>query len=303
MVKEKKIRSPFFYVGDKYKLIPQLLELYPKKIDKYIEPFYGGGSSQLKVNAQKYLLNDKDKNIIDLHKLLIDNSKEQKSFFDMLFNIIERYELSCSFKKDVIPRSLKLEFPKTYYSRYNKEQYNKMKKDFNEEENKDLFKLYLLLIYGFNHMLRFNNENEFNLPVGNVDFNDNVYEALINYFILQKGRKIRLYNLDFEKFVDKISIGKNDFIYLDPPYLISMSEYNKCWNEDDENRLYALLDDLNNNGIKFGITNLLMHKGKKNAIFEKWSKKYKCSKITSNYISFNDNTIKENSRELYISNY
>ena len=31
------IRSPFFYVGDKYKLMPQLKQLMPDDIDNYIE--------------------------------------------------------------------------------------------------------------------------------------------------------------------------------------------------------------------------------------------------------------------------
>ncbi len=41
----KIIRSPFFYVGDKYKLMPQLRTRMPCDIDQYIEPFAGGGSS------------------------------------------------------------------------------------------------------------------------------------------------------------------------------------------------------------------------------------------------------------------
>lgn len=50
--------------------------------------------------------------------------------------------------------------------------------DFNSNKN-ELIKLYLLLIYGFNRMLRFNRNGDFNLPVGNVDFNNNVVNALI----------------------------------------------------------------------------------------------------------------------------
>ena len=55
--------------------------------------------------------------------------------------------------------------------------------------------------------------------------------------------------------------------------------------------------------IRFGITNLIYHKGKKNSIFEKWSKKYFVYEISSNYISFNNNTIKANSKEVFVTNY
>ena len=56
-------------------------------------------------------------------------------------------------------------------------------------------------------------------------------------------------------------------------------------------------------GIRFGITNLMYHKGKKNDILEKWSKKYIVREITSNYISFNDNTVKAGSKEVFVTNY
>lgn len=41
MNKKDTIRSPFFYVGDKYKLMPQLKNLFPDDINNYIEPFVG----------------------------------------------------------------------------------------------------------------------------------------------------------------------------------------------------------------------------------------------------------------------
>jgi len=40
-MKNNPVRSPFFYVGDKYKLMPQLKNLFPDDIDNYIEPFVG----------------------------------------------------------------------------------------------------------------------------------------------------------------------------------------------------------------------------------------------------------------------
>ena len=61
--------------------------------------------------------------------------------------------------------------------KYNKEAYGRMKRDFNESSIADLYVLYLLLIYGFNRMLRFNKNGDFNLPVGNVDFNANVVKC------------------------------------------------------------------------------------------------------------------------------
>jgi len=92
-------------------------------------------------------------------------------------------------------------------------------------------------------------------------------------------------------------------IYIDPPYLISASEYNKNWLETEEKRLLALLDELDKKKIKFALSNILIHKGNTNKILSEWSKKYNQVIIQSNYISFNDNTIKESTKEVLITNY
>lgn len=293
-------RSPMFYVGDKYKLMPQLTKFFPDNIDKYIEPFVGGGSSFLNTSAKVYLVNDIDKNIIDLHKYLMSFADKPEALYSELFDTIEKYGLSCSYKGIVVPDSLKKKYVKTYYSHYNKVAYNKLKADYNANNCVSL--LYLLLIYGFNHMIRFNSAGMFNLPVGNVDFNKNVYNAIEMYLKFVSQNKVKFHNMDYIKFVENISIGKDDFVYLDPPYLNSDSEYNKLWNKEEEIRLLKFLDKLDSDGVRFGITNLVNHKGKRNDLFIEWSKKYLVYDIHSNYISFNDNTFKENSKEVYVSN-
>lgn len=62
--------------------------------------------------------------------------------------------------------------------------------------------LYLLLIYGFNHMIRFNSKGLFNLPVGNVDFNENVYNALKNYIDFIQQNTIIFHNGDYIDFLN-----------------------------------------------------------------------------------------------------
>lgn len=293
------LRSPFFYVGDKYKLMPQLLEFFPDKIDTYYEPFLGGGSSFLYVEANKYELNDINKEMIKLHKLFKKKSNNPDEFYKKLVKKAREYELSVSCEGDEIPNYLKKDFLKTYYAIYNKESYLKLRTDYNE--TKDTILLYLLLIYGFNHMIRFNKKNKFNLPVGNVDFNTNVKNSIYNYLNISKEREINYHSHDYKKFLKSIKFQKNDFIYLDPPYLISNSEYNKFWSEDDENELYEILDNLDSKGVKFGLSNILVHKGVKNNILDKWKDKYNVKTVKSNYISFNDNSQKF-SKEIYVTN-
>lgn len=295
-------RSPFFFVGDKRKLMPQLTKLFPAYINNYYEPFCGGGSSFLNTVAKKYFLNDVDSHVINLHNFFKENSANPQSFLDRLFELINNFGLSCSFKGITAPDELKKKYIKTYYAHFNKDAYAKLRNDFNSDQS-NMMLLYLLLIYGFNHMIRFNSDSKFNLPVGNVDFNQNVYDAITGYFwFLKKHKEVYFSNFDFVDFLNNQEFKQGDFVYCDPPYLISDSEYNKIWNEDKEIELYNMLDKLNSLGVRFGITNLICHKGKKNSILIEWSKKYDCYYINSNYISFNDNTIKRDSTEVYVTN-
>lgn len=296
------VRSPLFYVGDKYKLVNEIKTHLPNKINRLIEPFVGGGSVFMNIDAADYLLNDIDSNVISIHKMLCSYKGRKDDFFDHFFSIIEKYKLSLSYKGFTVSEELKKEFPKTYFAKYNKLAYNAMKRDYNESDRSDIVMLYALLIYGFNRMLRFNKKGDFNLPVGNVDFNKNTYEALINYFNILEKKHLQWSCLDFNDFLKGIQYEDDDLIYLDPPYLITFSEYNKLWNVHTEQTLLNLLNSLNERHIKFAISNVTHYKGKINEIFLQWADKYNIYPIKSNYISFNDNTIKK-FNEVLVTNF
>ena len=279
-------RSPLFYVGDKYKLMKQLVNLFPKEINNFYEPFVGGGTVFLNIEAKKYFLNDIDKHLINIQKLLIASSKKPEKFFKDAEKIIHKYKFSHSYKKDIVPDSLKKEFKKTYYARFNKEGYDKLRMSVNNYQKNDPLILYILLIYGFNRMLRFNGGGKFNLPVGNVDFNKNVVNALNGYF----------------DFVHDKKYSKNDFVYLDPPYLISASEYNKLWNKELESDLLKMIDVLDKKGVKFALSNVTHYNGSKNDLLLEWMKKYNVHKIESNYINYHNNG-KKIIKEVLVTNY
>lgn len=295
-------RSPLFYVGDKYKLLNEITHYFPTDIDRFIESFTGGGSVFLNVAANEYLLNDIDKNVYLLHKFLVSHSLKPSIFFKEVEKIIYDYNLSRSYKEDIIPAGLKDQFKKTYFAHFNKDNFNKLKHDFNKSNQENLYMFYVLLIYGFNRMIRFNKAGEYNLPVGNVDFNKNVVNALNSYFENVRKSKLNFYNLDYIDFIEKVKPTGNDFLYFDPPYLITFSEYNKIWNNKNESDLIAVLDLLNAKGIRFAISNVTHYKDKENTIFNEWSKKYNVYPIKSNYISYHDNSLKT-FKEVLITNY
>lgn len=295
-------RSPLFYVGDKYKLISEIKTHFPQEINRLIEPFVGGGSVMMNVEANSFLLNDIDCYVIAIHRMLSSFIGKKKDFYNQFFGLVKEYGLSLSYLGNTAPEELKKAFPKTYYAKYNKEAYNRLRNDFNTGGKQDIQKLYVLLIYGFNRMLRFNGKGDFNLPVGDVDFNQNTYDALEDYFTLLEHKHTDWQNEDFRVFLRNINYQEGDFVYLDPPYLITFSEYNKLWNEQTETELLSLLDKLNAQGVHFAISNVTHYKGKVNETFLDWSARYTSYPIKSNYISFNDNTIKK-FREVLITNY
>ena len=295
-------RSPLFYVGDKYKLMKQLVGLFPKEVSSFYEPFVGGGTVFLNIQADKYFLNDNDKNLINIHRFLVGSSNNPGLFFKDVEKIIKKYRLSRSYKEDIIPSSLKKEWKKTYFARFNKEGYEKLRVCVNKNIKNDPLILYVLLIYGFNRMLRFNGGGKFNLPVGNVDFNKNVVNALNGYFDFTRDKKIALSSKDFRTYFTGRKYGKNDFVYLDPPYLITASEYNKRWDQKAEADLLKTIDDLDRKGVKFALSNVTHYNGSKNDLLIDWMKKYKTHKIESNYISYHNNG-KKQIKEVLITNY
>lgn len=301
-MKEKVKRSPLFYVGDKYKLISEIKTHFPQRINKFVEPFVGGGSVFMNVEANEYILNDIDANVIKLHKYLTQQAKDVDVFFKNIWTVIQNYGLSCSYLYDTVPFEIKQSFPKTYFAKYNNERYVQLKSDYNKSDRTDMAILYLLLIYGFNRMLRFNSKGDFNLPVGNVDLNANTVNALNSYFKEVGKKKPHWSNLDFRVFLPQLQLSELDLVYLDPPYLITYSEYNKLWNDETERDLLNILDYFSTRNIKFAISNVTHYKGRTNGIFIEWAKQYNTHSIKSNYISYHDNTIKT-FNEVLVTNY
>ena len=80
---------------------------------------------------------------------------------------------------------------------------------------------------------------------------------------------------------------------MDPPYLITCATYNEQggWNEQSEKDLLAFLDNLNNKGIRFALSNVLRSKGKENKILISWLEnnvtKYKAIPLNYSYANSN----------------
>ena len=65
------VKSPMNYVGGKYKLLPQILPLFPTKIDTFVDLFCGGLDVTLNVNANKIIANDRITQLIDIYIYIV----------------------------------------------------------------------------------------------------------------------------------------------------------------------------------------------------------------------------------------
>ena len=98
-------RSPMFYVGDKYKLIREIRTHFPAHINRLIEPFVGGGSVMMNVDASSFILNDIDSYVIGLHRMLCSYIGKEEDFYAQLCQIINHYGLSFSYTSNPQPPS------------------------------------------------------------------------------------------------------------------------------------------------------------------------------------------------------
>ena len=67
------IKSPLNYIGGKYKLLPQIIPLFPKKINKFVDLFVGGANVAINTHAQRIICNDNLIYLISLYNEFKNN--------------------------------------------------------------------------------------------------------------------------------------------------------------------------------------------------------------------------------------
>lgn len=302
------IQSPLNYTGGKFKLLPQILPLFPKDIDTFVDLFCGGCNVGINVESKKVIYNDSDEHLLYLYNTF--KNLDKKSTFDWIYQIIEKYNLS-----DVS------RFGYDYYNcnsseglgNYNKDKFLKLREDFNTKTSEDYYyyvMLYVMIVYAFNNQIRFNSKGEFNLPVGKRDFNGKMAAKLSIFIDRIKEQNCTFTCKDFREF-NISELSSSDFVYADPPYLITCATYNEQggWDTNSEKDLLAFLDKLNERNIRFALSNVLRSKGKENKILIEWLEKnrdrYNTFHLNYNYSNSSYQTKDKTSsaEEVLIVNY
>ena len=69
-IKNEIVKSPLNYIGGKYKILPQILPLFPNKIDTFVDLFAGGCNVGINTKANKIIFNDNLTYLIDFFKTI-----------------------------------------------------------------------------------------------------------------------------------------------------------------------------------------------------------------------------------------
>lgn len=277
------VKSPLNYTGGKYKLLPQLLDLFPKQVNTFVDLFAGGGNVSVNVKAEKVVFND------------------------LMWQVPEMLQ---EFKKIGVEESLrKIDGYISSYdlSKENKEGYLALRELYNKGKSDPLM-LYTLICYSFNNQIRFNNKGAYNMPFGKdrSSFNPTLREKFIIFVQRLQSMEIQFSSKDFRE-LDLDTLGENDFVYCDPPYLITVASYNENggWGEQAERDLLAKLDTLDKAGVKFGLSNVFESKGKENIILKEWAKGYTVHYLDHTYsnCSYHKKDKQSKDIEVFITNY
>ena len=181
-------KSPFNYIGNKYRIMDFIQKFFPKQINTMVDLFCGGCDVSINTKAKNMYANDINYYVINICR------EFQKYDIDFLLNYInstiEKWELT----------------------KQNKEAYLKFREHYNTTKN--ILDLYILMCYSFNYQFRFNSDHEFNNPFGynRSSFNNAIRKNLIIFKKLINN--IIFSAVDFTMF-DYSVLKHGDFLYAD----------------------------------------------------------------------------------------
>lgn len=199
------LAKPFIkWVGGKSQLLEEIREKYPSKIEKYCEPFVGGGAVLFDVLSR---FQTKEVLINDINKELINTYSQIKNNCEVLISQLS--EIQAIYKTHTTEENKEFFYEK-------RARYNELKTKENDAVNLEKAVLFIFLNKTcFNGLYRVNSKGLFNVP-----FNNAKNPLLCDEANLRNCSKL-LQNVqmtigDYSKCKD--FIDGNTFVYIDPPY-------------------------------------------------------------------------------------
>lgn len=244
--------KPFVkWAGGKTQLLEDFEKYYPLQlrrgsIKRYIEPFVGGGAVLFDI-LQKY--NISEAFIFDINEELINAYKAIKYCVDDLIGELDKLEtkyinIDCSCRKEM------------YYEV--RDSYNSIKL---KDNHLDIMKAAYLIFLNrtcFNGLYRVNQSGAFNVPMGSYK-NPKICDRKNLRAVSSLLQRVNIYSGDYSDSVKYI--GKDSFVYFDPPYrpLSTSSNFTTYsrfdFNDDEQIRLSEFFKTMDRTGAKLMLSN------------------------------------------------
>lgn len=230
--------KPFVkWAGGKRQIMKDIKKYIPDNYSTYYEPFVGGGAVFFELAPKKAVLNDYNKELMNVFECIKDEIR-----FEKMCNELNHHEANHS---------------EEYY--YKIRDLDRDKKKFNKlVDYKRAARTIYLNKACFNGLYRVNSKNEFNVPYGKKE-KVNTYEGQnlgIVHCILNFN-DIELLSTDFEDAVKNAK--KGDFVYFDPPYDSDTSTFNSYtedgFGKEEQVRLFELFEKLDKKGCYIMLSN------------------------------------------------
>lgn len=246
--KRGKMAKPFIkWAGGKSQLLSEIRKHYPNTVERYCEPFLGGGAVLFDVlqmfNPAEVLVND-------INKELVNTYSQIKTNCDALLEQLKKYQ-------DAYWSSTLEENKKSYFEK--RERFNSLKVNGSEKDCVEKAALFIFLNKTcFNGLYRVNSKGLFNVP-----FNSVKKPLLCDTDNLTECSKL-LQNVEItcgDYSQTRSFIDDKTFVYFDPPYrplstTSSFTAYSeKDFADKEQIALQKYVDELTQKGAKVVLSN------------------------------------------------
>lgn len=235
-----KLMKPMLkYRGGKSKEIPHIMWYVPRFTGRYIEPFFGGGALFFHLMPREAIVNDINGKLMAFYSGVRDNYGALRKELDAVEKIYVQNRMAFD--------ALKKEHPNERVEDGNERLYYRLRDMFNSlsgSEFSDALLYYFINKTAYSGMIRYNAKGEFNVPFGRYK---NFNTKLITRGHSELLNRAQLFNTDFE---DIFRMAReDDFMFLDPPYDCTFSDYGNAeyrdgFNEESHRRLAAAFKEL-----------------------------------------------------------
>ena len=230
------------WMGNKSQHINKFKQFIPEFSGTYIEPFLGSGALFLYLKPEKWIINDLNKDLINIW-INVQNNPE---------DIIKRFKKFGEYFKPLSKKD-KLQVCKKITSKI-------------EDMNYDIERviIYLLMLYCSYKNIINNNKFYFSGLSLNISSNNQYYFLTNNYFnnLIEISNYLnktngKIYNQSYENILEKAK--KGDFVFLDPPY-IEKHDYQFNYNKHEQldntflYKLYNEVKQLDKKNVKWLMT-------------------------------------------------